>query len=352
MTDLISILPSIAGYHHQTYKLLLLLTKVRFSKSTTSDFYSTLNKNVENYFISNKLSKKGNGIMAFKVVFYLAVLIATYLLLILSHSALPFQFVLWLILGFFTAFVGLNISHDAVHDSLSANKSLNQILGYTFNIIGANCYIWNITHNIVHHTYTNIEGHDEDIQSIPLLRMSPHQKLRKVHRYQYWYAFFFYSLTSLMWVFIKDYIKFFKKEIGNYDNKKHPAIQYFILFFSKAVYYTLFIIIPFVFIKALWWQILLGFLLMHLVQGLTMAIVFMLAHVVEETDFPLPNDTGNINNTWAIHQLYTTANFARNNFLLNFFCGGFNFQIEHHLYPRICHVHYKQISNIVKETAT
>ena len=90
---------------------------------------------------------------------------------------------------------------------------------------------------------------------------------------------------------------------------------------------------------------------MHFVQGLTMAIVFMLAHVVEQTDFPLPNDTGNIKNTWAVHQLYTTANFARNNSLLNFFCGGLNFQIEHHLYPRICHVHYKEISNIVKETA-
>src|SRR6478735_5095651 len=134
MTDLISILPSIAGYHHQTYKLLLLLTKVRFSKSTTSDFYSTLNKNVEDYFIHNKLSKKGNGVMAFKVVFYPAVLIATYLLLILSNAALPVQFVLWIIIGFFTALVGLNISHDAVHGSLSANKSVNKVLGYTFNI--------------------------------------------------------------------------------------------------------------------------------------------------------------------------------------------------------------------------
>lgn len=289
--------------------------------------------------------------MMCKVMFYPAVLLTSYLLLITVADSVALQFLLWIILGFFIAFIGLNISHDAVHGSLSSNKTVNRLLGYTFNVIGANSYMWNITHNIVHHTYTNIEGHDEDIQLLSLLRMSPHQKLRKVHRYQHWYAFFFYSLASLMWVFIKDYIKFFKKEIGNYDNKSHPPVEYVILFVSKAVYYTLFIVIPFVFIKALWWQILLGFIVMHLVQGLTMAIIFMLAHVVEETDFPIPNNTGTIENTWAVHQLYTTADFGRNNNFLTFFCGGLNFQVEHHLYPRICHVHYKKISEIVKETA-
>lgn len=325
--------------------------KVSFSKIQDPDFYTTLNKKVEAFFASGKLSKKGNALMLFKVFFYFIVFISAYLTLITANIAAPFQFILWTVLGLFTAFIGLNISHDAVHGSLSSNKTINKILGYSFNIIGGNSYVWNITHNIVHHTYTNIEGHDEDIEQIPLLRMSPHQKLRKVHRHQYWYAFFFYGLSSLSWVFIKDYVKFFKKEIGNYNNKKHPKVQYFILFISKAVYYILFIVLPFIFIKALWWQVLLGFILMHMVQGLTMAIIFMLAHVVEETDYPLPDNTGTMENTWAVHQLYTTADFGRNNALLNFFCGGLNFQVEHHLYPRICHVHYKKISEIVKQTA-
>lgn len=325
--------------------------KVSFSKVKEADFYSTLNKKVEAFFASGKHSKKGNGLMLFKVLFYSTVFISAYLVLVLVNTTISMQFLLWIILGFFTAFIGLNISHDAVHGSLSSNKSVNKILGYSFNVIGGNSYVWNITHNIVHHTYTNIEGYDEDIEQIPLLRMSPHQKLRKVHRQQYWYAFFFYSLSSLSWVFIKDYVKFFKKEIGNYNNKQHPRIQYFILFASKAVYYSLFLVLPFIFIKAAWWQILLGFIAMHLVQGFTMAIIFMLAHVVQETDFPLPDDTGTIKNTWAIHQLYTTADFGRNNLLLGFLCGGLNFQVEHHLYPRICHVHYKHISAIVKETA-
>ena len=325
--------------------------KVSFVKGEQADFYTALNKKVDAFFETGNFSKKGNRLMWFKVVFYPTIFITVYITLLTIHLYAPVQFLLWAVLGLFTAFIGLNISHDAVHGSLSKNKLVNSILGYSFNIIGGDCYVWNITHNIVHHTYTNIEGHDEDIQSIPMLRMSPHQKLRKIHRYQYWYAFIFYSLSSLLWVFIKDYRKFFKKNIGNYNNKQHPRKQYFILFFSKAVYFMLFLVLPLIFIQASWLQILLGFLVLHLTEGLTMAVIFMLAHVVEATEFPLPTHTGTINNTWAVHQLYTTADFGRNNSLLNFFCGGLNFQVEHHLYPKICHVHYRQISAIVKETA-
>jgi linoleoyl-CoA desaturase len=325
--------------------------RVKFAKADQPDFYSTLNKRVEEYFTSHKLSKNANWVMRFKTFFFLAIPISAYLVLILNPNPLLVQFILWAVLGFFTAFIGLNISHDAIHGALSKHKNVNKVLSYTFNIIGANAYMWSIMHNIVHHTYTNIDGHDEDIESVPLLRVSPHQKLLKINRYQYWYAFLLYGLGSLSWVFVKDYVKFFKKKIGNYENKKHPRIEYFNLFFFKLVYYTIFLVLPLIFINASWWQILLGFLVLHFCEGVTMAVIFMLAHVVEETDFPLPDERGNIQNSWAVHQLYTTADFGRGNDVLNFFCGGLNFQVEHHLYPRICHVHYKAISGIVEKTA-
>lgn len=325
--------------------------KVKFAKANQNDFFSTLNKRVEEYFTVNKLSKNANPLMVFKVIFYLSVFIGVYLLLLLNSNPLWLQFILWAVIGFFTAFVGVNISHDAIHGSLSRHKRMNKFLGYSFNVIGANAYLWGIMHNIVHHTYTNIEGHDEDIASVPFLRMSPHQKLRKIHRYQYWYAFLFYGLGSLSWVFVKDYVKFFKKKIGNYENKKHPRIEYFNLFFFKLVYYTIFLVLPMIFLNALWWQVLLGFFVLHFCEGITMAIVFMLAHEVEETQFPLPDERGNIQNSWAVHQLYTTADFGRESKLLSFLCGGLNFQVEHHLFPRICHTHYKPISDIVKRTA-
>jgi linoleoyl-CoA desaturase len=328
-----------------------MINKIKFSKAKEYDFYSTLNRRVDEYFILNNKSKNGNWLMAFKTLFYLSVCTLAYLDLMLRTNSMTIQFALWIIIGFFTAFIGLNISHDAIHGSVSKHKWANKLLSYTFNIIGANAYMWSIMHNIVHHTYTNIEGHDEDIESVPLLRMSPHQQLLKIHRQQYWYAFLFYGFASLSWVFIKDYVKFFKKKIGNYDNKKHPPIEYFNLFFFKAVYYSLFVVIPFVAIHAAWWQILLGLLVMHFCEGITMAIIFMLAHVVEETQFPLPDERGSMANCWAVHQLFTTADFGRDNHTLSFFCGGLNFQVEHHLYPRICHVHYKPISCIVQQTA-
>lgn len=325
--------------------------KVRFAKTINNDFHSTVNKRVEEYFTNNNLSKFANGMMVFKTVFYITVFVGAYLLLILNDNRLFVQYILWAVIGLATAFIGLNISHDAIHGAWSKNKKVNKLLGHTFDIIGANAYLWGIMHNIVHHTYTNIDGHDGDIESIPLLRTTPHQKLRKIHRHQHWYAFLLYSLGSLSWVLIKDYKKFFTKKIGNYDNKKHPRIEYFNLFFYKMVYYTIFLVLPMIFINAAWWQVLLGFLVLHFFEGITIAVIFMLAHVVEETHFPLPDEKGNIENSWAVHQLYTTADFGRENDILNFFCGGLNFQVEHHLFPRICHVHYKSISKIVQSTA-
>lgn len=92
--------------------------------------------------------------------------------------------------------------------------------------------------------------------------------------------------------------------------------------------------------------------MMHWVAGFTLAVIFQMAHVIEETEHhPFPHGTGTIDNQWAIHQLETTANFGTGNRFLNWYAGGLNFQVEHHLFPNICHIHYKAISKIVKETA-
>jgi linoleoyl-CoA desaturase len=220
-----------------------------------------------------------------------------------------------------------------------------------FNIVGASEYMWSIMHNVVHHTYTNIEGHDDDIEVVPILRLSPYQHYKRVMRYQHVYAFFLYMLTTLSWVFVKDYRKFFQKQIGNYDNKTHKKREYFFLFFYKALYYFLFILLPFILMDFAWWQVLLGFVVLHLVEGFTLAIIFVLAHVVEGPEFPSPDEQGVVSYNWAIHQLRTTSDFARKSKLVSFLCGGLNFQVEHHLFPRICHVHYEALSEIVKETA-
>ncbi|NND77372.1 MAG: acyl-CoA desaturase [Flavobacteriales bacterium] len=326
------------------------VSKISFNRKDASQFFPEVKARVTEYFTKNNISMNANGSMYFKVVFILFFYALTYALLITTSFSPWIMFVVAGVHGFFTALIGLNIGHDAIHGAFSKNQRLNKIMGLGFNIIGASDYMWKITHNIVHHTYTNIPGHDEDIDQIPLLRLNPKQELWWIHKFQHLYAFLLYPLASFTWVFIKDYKKFFAEKIGERKNE-HPKIEYFRLFFFKAMYYTIFLVIPLIFIDMAWWQILIGFFFAHLVEGLTISAVFQLAHVVEGPEFPEPDDMGNMENSWAIHQMKTTADFAPKNPLVDFFFGGLNFQIEHHLFPYICHVHYKHIAPIVKATA-
>lgn len=325
--------------------------KLKFKNIQKSEFFATVRKRVDNHFIENNLSKFANGSMIGKSIFFLVAMVLLYALLLVNIFPLMVQLLLAILLGATMAFIGFNVCHDALHGAYSSNSKINKGLGLIFNFIGANAYIWGITHNIVHHTYTNIPGHDEDIEIAPgLIRVAEEDKVYKIQRYQHIYAFFLYGFASLSWFFRKDFVKFFQKKIGNRDNN-HPKIEYFNLFFFKALYYTTFIVVPLLVIDITWWQFLIGFLAMNIAEGLVMGLVFQLAHVVEGTDFPHPDEEGNIMEAWAVHQMRTTANFARRSKLANFLCGGLNLQIEHHLFPQICHIHYRDISKIVKHTA-
>ncbi len=289
--------------------------------------------------------------MWLKGTLFISLFFAIYFAVIFSGANLLTLALLAILLGIVCAFIGFNICHDAIHGSFSSSKKVNSALSMIFHLVGANPYVWNITHNIVHHTYTNISGHDEDIDIAPgLIRICNEEALHPHQRFQQWYAFPLYGLASLSWVFRKDYKKFFQKRIGARENI-HPGIEYFNLFFFKALYYFLFIALPIILMDIARWQVVIGFILLHLGQGITMGLVFQLAHVVELTAFPLPDATGNMEEAWAEHQMRTTANFSTNSSVASFFLGGLNMQIEHHLFPKISHVHYRHISQIVRQTA-
>ena len=326
-------------------------SKVRFNKPKNDQFYAELTRRVNRYFKEKNISKGANREMIFKTVLILSVFVISYLLIISNWLSAWVLIPLAIINGFFTALIGLNIAHDAMHGAYSNNDKVNKGLAMAFNIIGANDYTWRISHNLVHHTFTNIPDHDSDIDQIPVIRLNPNQKLWKIHRFQHIYTFFFYSLTSLSWVFLKDYALFFGPKIKGYKQSPLPRYEIVKLFGYKLIYYTLFLAIPVIVIPLPWYYILLGFLLLHIVEGLTLALIFQLAHIVEGTDFPVPDQYGTMENSWAVHQMYTTADFARKNPLANFLFGGLNFQIEHHLFPKVCHTHYKNLAPIVKATA-
>ncbi len=325
--------------------------KIKFSSSQGLLFFATVRQRIDTYFITSNLSRHANAAMWFKASFFLGGFALFYGLLLSGLFGVWAMLALAVALGMFAAFIGFNVSHDAVHGSFSSNPRINRGLAMTFYLLGANPYLWNITHNIVHHTYTNIAGHDEDIEIAQgLIRIDTDEKVNKLQRFQHLYGFVLYSLASLSWVFRKDYVKFFQARIGQRTNV-HPRREYFNLFFYKALYYVLFLGLPMLLLEVAWWQVLVGFMAMHLAQGLILGLVFQLAHVVEGTDFPVPDPKGNMEESWAVHQLQTTANFASTSRLTAFLCGGLNRQIEHHLFPKVCHIHYPALSAIIRQTA-
>ncbi|WP_066834283.1 fatty acid desaturase family protein [Rufibacter ruber] len=327
-------------------------SKLKFINKDKSAFYATTRLRVEAYLKENGNSKHANAAMWRKIAFYLVGAAGLYGLILSNLFSVWQMFGLALLLGVFCALIGFNVCHDAIHGSLSASNKVNKSYSFVFNLIGASPYVWNLTHNVVHHTYTNIPGHDEDIEVAPgLIRVNPEEKVFKHQRFQHIYAFGLYSLSSISWVLRKDYLKFFQKKIGEHATVNHPKKEVFRLFFYKTIYYVMFIALPLVLLDITWWQFLIGFVSLHLVEGLVLGLVFQLAHVVEGADFPTPNEDGNMEEAWADHQMRTTANFATQNKLAGFLLGGLNQQIEHHLFPKVCHIHYPGIAAIVKATA-
>ncbi|MFH5832687.1 fatty acid desaturase family protein [Halalkalibaculum sp. DA3122] len=327
------------------------VTRVSFERGKGKGFARDLKQRVNAYFEENGLSKHANAEMVVKTVVLLSLYFGAYTLILTGWFS-PLQMLFFcFVMGIGMAGIGFSISHDALHGAYSSNKKVNNILGLSFDLMGANGYIWKITHNVIHHTYTNIYEHDEDLEVAEFIRLSPNAEHKPIHRAQHILAFFAYSFATLFWVFVKDYWYFLKPNLGPYENKTHPFSEWVTLIVTKLLYYSYMLVIPYLLLPIAWWQLLIGFLVVHLTAGLILGIIFQLAHVVEGTEHPEQNEEGNIENAWMIHQMETTANFAHDNKLLSWYIGGLNYQIEHHLFPKICSVHYPAISRIVREVA-
>jgi linoleoyl-CoA desaturase len=259
----------------------------------------------------------------------------------------------WSMAGIALAGIGMSVMHDANHGAYSGNNTVNYIMGHTLNLLGGSVFNWKLQHNILHHTYTNIAGMDDDIQDRAAMRMSPHSEVKRIHRFQWLYATFFYGLMTLYWVMAKDVIQYYKyRNDGTMKgNKPKNAGTILLIISNKLLFFFIMFVVPVLFFHLVLWQVLIGFLVMHLFSGIILSYVFQLAHTVEGTSHPLPDENGTIENAWAIHQMNTTVNFSPGNRIISWYVGGLNYQIEHHLFPRICHVHYPKISSIVKETA-
>lgn len=321
--------------------------KVSFNNKDNS-FHQDLKSSVDQYFSANQVRKTGNWKLYIKALTLVPAAIGLYLTLIFVHFTLIPGMVISGLFGFVLASIGFNIMHDACHGSYSGKSWVNNIMGLSLNLLGGNAFIWKFKHNIIHHTYTNIDGIDDDIAKSPVMRQCESQKWVKAHRFQHIYVVILYAVSSFAWVSMMDFTKYFKRKIHNSSLQKMDIREHIIFWLSKILYVLFYVVIPVHFAGWSAWAV--GFSCMHIALGLTLALVFQLAHVVEDAAFVFAPgiEPQKIEEEWAIHQVRTTANFAPRNKLVSWFVGGLNFQIEHHLFPKVSHVHYPAIAGIVK----
>lgn len=311
-------------------------------------FHVELKKRINNYFTTTGKQTTGGYRLISKAAFLLCAFIYTYIQLVFFTPFGWWAILLSMLLGALTAAIGFNVMHDGGHGSFSKYSWVNKAAAISAEVLGASHFMWNMKHNVIHHAYTNIDGIDDDIDAKPFLRMAETQKRYKLHKFQHLYFWIFYCILHLYWSMVSDYKKYFRGKVGDVPLKKMELKDHISFWGFKLIHYALFIIIPIIKVGFLDWLI--GFATFSIVTGFVLSIVFQLAHTVEHTAFPIPDaQTGKLEDEWAIHQLKTTANFATKNKLISWYVGGLNFQIEHHLFPKISHIHYPAISRIIKQ---
>ncbi len=326
----------------------------KFNTKDRPEFFRVLRGRVNDYFQERKISRNGNLNMKIKTVFMLT-LYLTPLVLMLTGLVSSFWpvFGMFIIMGFGMSGIGLSVMHDANHGSYSDSPAVNRFMSYVLTLVGGFHTNWQIQHNVLHHSYTNVHGLDEDIDK-GVMRFCPTQERKDIFKYQAFYAPFLYGLMTIYWLIGKDFQQLSRYHKNNLLAAQgltyNKALAYII--FNKLLYISVFIVLPIMLIDLPLWQLAIGYLSMQFISGLILALIFQPAHVVEETHFYQAEPTGSsLENNWAIHQMQTTSNFANGNKMFSWFVGGLNYQIEHHLFPNICHVHYRNLAKIVKQTA-
>lgn len=323
------------------------MVKITFQQH--SDFFTTLKKKVKEYFDTHELNHYGDYKLHLKAAILLVSAATIYTILVFFTPPVWIAVILCALLGFNLAGIGFNIMHDAAHGSFSLKKWVNELMSYSLNIIGGNVYLWKAKHNINHHTYTNIDGMDDDIDIEPWIRVHPSQPLHWYHRFQYIYWVILYGATYMLWVFVGDFVKYFSGKVAEREFHKMNFKEHVIFWVSKMIYLSLFFIIPIFKVGLL--ETLVGYLIMAFLCGFVIAIVFQLAHLTTGSHMPvLSGKTEKIEEEWAIFQVRTTADFAVKNKFITWCFGGLNFQVEHHLFPKISHIHYPQLNKILIET--
>ncbi|HTF19937.1 MAG TPA: acyl-CoA desaturase [Chryseolinea sp.] len=311
-------------------------------------FFDALRKRVDGHFVEGRINTHGNGKLYIKAAIQVLSSVILYVTLVFFTPPVWIALALCLLLGLNLAVLGFNVMHEGGHQSFSKHQWINNVSAHFLNVLGGNAYFWKIKHNINHHTHTNVEGMDSDIDVKPFMRLHEGQPRHGYHRYQHVYFVMLYGISYLAWVFYEDFLKYFRGSVSTVTGPmKFTALRHTTFWVSKVLFVAVYMVVPIIMVGWLPWLV--GFLIITVVCGIVISMVFQLAHVVEGTAF-FTNKDDKLKQDWAIDQLRSTANFGTRSSFLHWTLGGLNFQIEHHLFPRISHIHYPAVSVHVRET--
>lgn len=318
--------------------------KIRFTNGNRTPVMSELRKAIDAYFTEKNESRYANAKMKRKIALIFGAFLGSYMLILFSGSSFPLYLAGMCLFGLFSAMIAFNVGHDASHGAISSSRQINRIFSYSFNLIGVNSYIWNLKHNVSHHSYTNMPGLDMDIQQVKIARLVPAVPLKKMHRFQHIYVPLLYPFASLYLILVKDFMMFLNPHFA----KQHPRREYFILVISKLIYFFYAVVIPFYVVDLSLLQLLAGLLCMHLLLGVFVATILFPVHAQEDSLFSEPDSEGMVSGDWAVLQIESTTNFAAESRLIGWLSGGLNTHIIHHLFPGICHIHYYELTRIIR----
>ena len=321
-------------------------------KPGKDELFNEISSKVKNYFKENGLYKQGRfKDIWFTNLLYLVIAYGSFALILNNQFNV---FVMWFLsftMGLGLSGVGLCIMHEANHGAYNKKKFINYLAGSIINIMGSHRYLWQLRHNGLHHVYTNMFDYDYDMARTFLIRHSRDWERKWYHRYQHIYALLIYFNYTLIWILVYDWIHLveFYGKVGTKKNKAIPIHVIISIFFWKMVHLYLMIVLPYMVLDLALWQVLIGFVTMHWTLSAIIGVTFQVNHTIEGTVNIEADAQGVIQESWAKQMVKTSFNFSTKNKAVTYFLGGLNFQIEHHLFPKMSYSHFFAIKPMVKE---
>jgi linoleoyl-CoA desaturase len=315
------------------------------------DFRTLLADRVEMVLADERFIRQAYRRLWAKTAVVAITVIASYLYVVVAASSVAEVVAAAVFLGVGGAGVGFVVMHDANHGGYSKSRHVNALAAHSLDLIGGSSYLWRAKH-LAHHTFTNVAEHDPDIDALPFARFDPTQPRRAWHGYQHLYVWVLYAFVTIRWQFVSDFVQLRRGRVGRSPFPPPNRRQVGVLFVGKAFFVTWAIVVPLMLHPPL--TVLATFLLVSAVASLALTLVFQLAHCAEETDHVDPAERaadGTYDQAWHVHQVESTVDFAQGNRVLAWYLGGLNFQIEHHLFPRLPHTVYQRLAPIVREVA-